>query len=311
MEINRKVLRKNAWNALKGIYWFMFLICLLASIIGVNGGGVNIGRSFSSNIDTAYTTEDVPDIAQFGSSLPEIADGFTREFSVDGAAMVVMGLIVLGLVVIVFWLLSILFTVFVVGPAGVSFAKLKLSAVVDREKNFDYALFGFRNKYLSNAKTMFLRRLYIFLCQLPMLILFYGLLFVTLVFFFRTRDAATVQVLSFAGLTFLAWIGLVIVSIWKKYQYLLVPYIVAENPGMKAREAIRLSSEMMRGFKLQAFVLRLSFIGWGFLGLLCCGIGLLFVAPYYQATETLLYEELKAHYNGNVIETDVAPETAE
>lgn len=310
MEINRKLLRKKAWEALKGIYWFMLLICFLASIIGISaGGGFSINLPTNS-FDATYTTESLPELDQFGSSLPEIADGFAREFGVDRATLAVMGLILLG-VILVIWILAILFTIFVVCPAEVSFAKLKIAAVVDREKNFGHILFGFRNKYLSNVKTMFLRRLYIFLWQLPMMVLTYALLALVFVSIYKSGDVAAARALSFAGLALVSSIGLFVVSIWKHYQYLLVPYIVAENPGMGARAAINLSSEMMLGFKVQAFVLELSFIGWYFLGALCCGIGVLFVNPYYHAAETLLYEELKAHYNGNVIETTVEPETAE
>lgn len=48
-------------------------------------------------------------------------------------------------------------------------------------------------------------------------------------------------------------------SIYFQYCYLMVPYILAENPDMKAREALRLSKEMMDGQKWNAFVLGLSF----------------------------------------------------
>ena len=48
----------------------------------------------------------------------------------------------------------------------------------------------------------------------------------------------------------------------KRYSYYLVPYIAAENPSMKANEAITLSRKMMAGHKWECFVFELSFIGW-------------------------------------------------
>ena len=41
------------------------------------------------------------------------------------------------------------------------------------------------------------------------------------------------------------------------------------------------------------FVLDLSFIGWFILGLLACCVGILFVLPYYIATQAELYARLR------------------
>ncbi|KAB1440977.1 DUF975 family protein [Candidatus Galacturonibacter soehngenii] len=42
----------------------------------------------------------------------------------------------------------------------------------------------------------------------------------------------------------------------------MVPYILAENPGIDSKRAFELSKEMMMGEKWNYFVLGLSFIGW-------------------------------------------------
>ena len=64
----------------------------------------------------------------------------------------------------------------------------------------------------------------------------------------------------------------------------MVPYILAENPGIDSRRAFELSKEMTRDEKFDIFLLALSFIGWYLLGAITCGIGILFLEPYYQAT---------------------------
>ena len=83
---------------------------------------------------------------------------------------------------------------------------------------------------------------------------------------------------------------LVIPGVIKGYEYMLVPYILAENPGMDRKMAFKISKRMMDGQKMDAFVLDLSFFGWHFLNTFTFGLlGLFFVNPYIQATKAELY----------------------
>jgi len=88
---------------------------------------------------------------------------------------------------------------------------------------------------------------------------------------------------------FLWYLLLIIPGIVKSYAYSMVPYILAENPNIGAREAIKKSIEMTEGHKFDMFLLDLSFLGWYILGLLLFGVGTLFVLPYDNATKTELY----------------------
>lgn len=82
----------------------------------------------------------------------------------------------------------------------------------------------------------------------------------------------------------------VIPGIVKAYEYLMVPYILAENPGMDRSEVFMISKRMMDGHKWDAFVLQLSFIGWNILSAMTAGIlGIFYVEPYFQATMAELY----------------------
>ena len=75
------------------------------------------------------------------------------------------------------------------------------------------------------------------------------------------------------------WNLTIIGGLIKKYSYRLVPYIVAENPRLKANDAITLSRQLMDGYKWKAFLLDFSFVGWEILNLLTFGIlGILFYA---------------------------------
>ncbi|MCL1996287.1 MAG: DUF975 family protein [Defluviitaleaceae bacterium] len=51
----------------------------------------------------------------------------------------------------------------------------------------------------------------------------------------------------------------------KAISYFMAPYILAEYPKVKPRDAISLSRKMTYGHKMKLFVAYLSFIGWGLL----------------------------------------------
>ncbi len=88
---------------------------------------------------------------------------------------------------------------------------------------------------------------------------------------------------------FLWFLLLIVPGIIKSYEYIFVPYILSENPNISYSRAIELSREMTRGYKFDIFVLGLSFLGWQLLGILACCIGVVFVAPYVEATYAELY----------------------
>lgn len=94
-------------------------------------------------------------------------------------------------------------------------------------------------------------------------------------------------------LNFLWFLLLIVPGIIKLYAYRMVPYILADNPNIGARKAVKLSMAMTRGHKFDIFVLDLSFIGWFLLGVLALFIGTLFVLPYYNAANAELYLVLR------------------
>ena len=73
----------------------------------------------------------------------------------------------------------------------------------------------------------------------------------------------------------------------------MVQFIIAENPEIKARDAIKMSKEMMKGHKWQTFKLDASFLGWLILQYVTLGIAGVFVTPYYVSTYAVLYETLR------------------
>lgn len=80
----------------------------------------------------------------------------------------------------------------------------------------------------------------------------------------------------------------------KPFSYQLVPYIIAENPDLSAKEAISLSRNMMNGYKWKSFCYSLSFIGWSLLGFATFGlVGVFFANPYKTAFFTEMYVSIR------------------
>ena len=91
---------------------------------------------------------------------------------------------------------------------------------------------------------------------------------------------------------FVGTILFVIPGIIATYQYAMVNYIIADNPGISAREALEKSKEMMKGNKFRFFRLGLSFLGWSLVVVLTCGIAAIWVGPYIQASFAAFYREI-------------------
>lgn len=106
-----------------------------------------------------------------------------------------------------------------------------------------------------------------------------------------TRAALTLLMASvFEGLWFLTVVG----GIIKHYSYFLVPFIVAENPDIKPKDAILLSRRMMDGHKWECCKLELSFVGWFLLGFVTFGAAdVLWGVPYRVASYTEYYAALR------------------
>ena len=96
---------------------------------------------------------------------------------------------------------------------------------------------------------------------------------------------------------------LVVPGIVKHYEYLMVPYIIAENPAMDRKEAFQISKQMMDGEKMEAFIMDLSFLGWYLLSAVTCGLlAIFYVNPYVQASfaEMYTFNKQKAYQEGYI-----------
>ena len=101
-----------------------------------------------------------------------------------------------------------------------------------------------------------------------------------------------------------AFVGSIFIMLWSclfiipgiiaAFRYSMAFYILADNPEMSGMEALKASKQMMKGHKMEFFLLQLSFLGWCLLAILTFGILMIWLAPYIKTTNALYYEKLKS-----------------
>ena len=92
------------------------------------------------------------------------------------------------------------------------------------------------------------------------------------------------------------WSLTLIGGIVKSYSYRMVNFIIAENPKIKPLNALTLSRKMMNHYKMNAFLIDLSFLGWNILRILTIGVVGILVDPYYNFTYVEFYYLLRKDY---------------
>lgn len=112
----------------------------------------------------------------------------------------------------------------------------------------------------------------------------------------KKRYKNTVETMLTVRIYQFLWNITIIGGAIKHYSYLMVQYIIAENPHINPKDAIKISREMMNGNKGKAVLLDITFLGWEALNILTLGIVGLYYRPYYIATFTDLYKILRKEY---------------
>ena len=78
------------------------------------------------------------------------------------------------------------------------------------------------------------------------------------------------------------WSLTVIGGVIKCYEYRMIPYILAENPNIKRKDAFLLSKKLTDGEKLELFKMDLSLIGWDILSIFSFNISSIFYSDAYK-----------------------------
>ncbi len=253
----RAELKERAKAAFMKNYW----VCVAAAfILSLLVGGSSGGSSSGSSIDTS---EDSSIMSMFEDDSDDIFDddyddddSYSVEADDAGAIFGIVGIVVVGILLVVI-VIAAVFGIFVSNVVEVGGCSFFTKNATSENTSLKELFSGFMNgNYMKNVSVQFFRGLYTFL---------WSLLFI-------------------------------IPGIVKSYEYMMIPYILADNPNISKEDAFALSKRMMDGHKWNTFVLELSFIGWAFVTVISCGMaGIFYVEPYMQATYAELYLKLKSN----------------
>jgi len=252
----RRLLKENAKVAFKRNFWTCVAVSLIAMLLGAGSSGGGIELNYEENNTSGYY-EDFDDYNDFYYD-----DGFYYEESYedDFEDMIETAF-------------SIIFSpIFLIAAVIALIIGIAISLLLSNVVNV-----GHKRYYLENREH-----------KTTVGKLFYG--------FNGERYGSYVWVMFWKGLYIFGWSLLFIIpGIIKAYSYMMVPYIIAENPEISKDRVFEISKKMMDGHKWEAFVLELSFFWWLLLSGVTAGIaGIFYVNPYMDATFAEFYSAIKA-----------------
>lgn len=269
---NRKVLKQRAKFVLSRSYFTAVGACAIASLLG---GGISFGGT-GLNFNGS-------EMAQSGGIIQNNFMAATTLF-------------------IVVFTIALVFaaSIFLSAPIKVGLKNFMLR-MADGDARTDNLFTAFKTRYLNIVRVSFVKNLYIFLWSLLGLIpivlgeVFFGIF--DEVFSLLTMQNPTVS--DIMSLSFMIYGVFAICLIFaipayiKTFQYALVDYILAEEPGISARDALYRSKELMVGNKWAYVKLAISFLPWYLITpFVCCGLGSIFLAPYIEQTFAQMYLEI-------------------
>ena len=101
---------------------------------------------------------------------------------------------------------------------------------------------------------------------------------------------------EFLGLVCFATVVLSFIGIIVMYfSYALTYHVMIDYPEYSALEAMKESKRLMKGHKMDLFMLWLSFMGWWLLAIVTFGIGFLWLSPYAMTTTAVFYNKISNH----------------
>lgn len=260
MTWTRKELKEKAKEALKRNYWKAVVVALLIAFLGGGRGAPATAAGGSGNSDSlseeiGYHWESEGGSTDLSSAVDSIDNALDEalENVVRVNPAIIISLVIVAMVFVLFIIIVAALFDIFLINPLMVGAQRFMLKSVDGTGNLSELGYLFDHSYINGVKAGFHRDLQIFL---------WALLFI-------------------------------IPGIYKKYQYYMVDYILAETPEMPWQEVLNLSKEMMKGQKWNTFVLDLSFILWHMLSLLTCGLlEIFYVGPYQYMTRASLYRRL-------------------
>lgn len=283
--------RHAAAAALRGKWGIAVLAALLASILGAGG----TYPTFNFNIDLDTLKENLPPLTGGEMSIIGGADAPTLQMILTKLAPM---LATVGIAAVVSGLLVGLAFFMLGSCVSIGHARFRLSILDGNTPSVGVLFSGFGDVLWKSFGMNILINLYVWLWSLPALFLLIAGSACAIVGI-ATSEYTAAQLMASASSSApivaafaLLFVVLLFLPTVAAYRYKMAHYVLAENPAMSATEAIRESKRMMQGNKWRLFCLELSFIGWGLLATLTCGIGYIWLLPYMQQAEAAFYHEI-------------------
>ncbi|SEQ70533.1 Protein of unknown function [Lachnospiraceae bacterium NE2001] len=116
-----------------------------------------------------------------------------------------------------------------------------------------------------------------------------------LLFPYKNKRLKNIALVMFVRYIFqVLWNLTIVGGIIKRYEYYLIPYVVAENPSITRKEAFELSKTLMMGEKWKCFVLEMSLFPWYILSYLTFNLsGLFFSDAYIECVKAEIYMQIR------------------
>ncbi len=262
-----KDLKAKSRKVIKQHYWFLVITCLFAAFLGSEyADAVMLTTSDGAEIRSliafpSFIVEGGADFfgnsrGVFASAINNVSSGALFTSIVNGISAMV-GSEVIGQIIFIALILLVvfLFWIFVINIYKVISRRIFLEGRTYKKISLQKYLFLFYIREWRHVSwVMFVRYIY---------------------------NGLWYFVFGIGGLI-------------KHYSYYLVPYILAENPVLSAKDAITLSRKMMNGYKWNCFTLELSYFGWGILRVITFGLsGLFYSNAYAIGTYTEFFVKLR------------------
>lgn len=285
-----KEVKEKAWKSTFKSYFKNMVVVFIALLV-INGGykystnninnitnySIGIIRNEKTNAD--IIRDFVKTIDEVNVKKEELQSKYSRgvlavffnEITASGSmifgiinainSFVFSGKISTFIIIVLGLIVSVLGFIFISNIIVIGLKRYFLEQRKYRNTNIDKIFYGFRKKYYFNIAYIMIKR---FIYQM-------------------------------------LWNLTIIGGFIKHYEYLMIPYILAENPKIKCKEAFILSKEMMNNHKLEAFKLDITLIPWKVIEALTLNISSIFFynayrecirAEYYMRVRNLEYEKL-------------------
>ena len=260
---NRKELKERAKLVLLRSYSKIFLACLAVNLL--SGGGLG----FSTKRLKAEDLLEMPPQKLFA------VFAIVSAIAIIGTAL----------------------SIFVISPLRVGLKRF-MTENAARDAQLELLLTPFNENYKNVVLVQFMKNLFITLWAIPSILptvilsLFTDKILPIIDGVYAGSASAVAALLGVVTLWLVFTLIFAVPSIIKELQYVMVPYILADNSATPWKSALSKSKEMMVGNKWAYVKLILSFALWYLAANLLCCIGGFLVTPYLEATVCELYLEL-------------------